>query len=119
LSLPEDSTFTRPAPAAAGFCSVTPPSRTWPAQGARTFIVFIRWSRTKTLEEMMPENPQDPLDVPMDRVLTRNGGSSSEGSEPKGAVNPKESGIEGRHTQDTVDPAERLPEDPEEQNDLA
>jgi hypothetical protein len=27
--------------------------------------------------------------------------------------------IEGSHTQETVDPAERLPEDPEEQNDLA
>ncbi|MCJ2106718.1 hypothetical protein MKK70_15295 [Methylobacterium sp. E-041] len=27
--------------------------------------------------------------------------------------------IEGSHTEETVDPAERLPEDPEEQNDLA
>lgn len=27
--------------------------------------------------------------------------------------------IEGSHTQETVDPAERLPEDPDEQNDLA
>ncbi|MCJ2074063.1 hypothetical protein MKK68_00050 [Methylobacterium sp. E-016] len=27
--------------------------------------------------------------------------------------------IEGSHTKETVDPAERLPEDPEEQNDLA
>ena len=27
--------------------------------------------------------------------------------------------IEGSHTKETVDPAESLPEDPEEQNDLA
>ncbi|MCJ2008008.1 hypothetical protein [Methylobacterium sp. J-092] len=27
--------------------------------------------------------------------------------------------IEGSHTKETVDPAERLPEDPDEQNDLA
>ena len=27
--------------------------------------------------------------------------------------------IEGSHTEETVDPAERLPDDPEEQNDLA
>ncbi|MCJ2075658.1 hypothetical protein MKK68_08335 [Methylobacterium sp. E-016] len=27
--------------------------------------------------------------------------------------------IEGSHTRETVDPAERLQEDPEEQNDLA
>lgn len=27
--------------------------------------------------------------------------------------------IEGSHTMETVDPAERLPETPEEQNDLA
>jgi hypothetical protein len=46
-------------------------------------------------------DPQDPLTVPMDQVLT------------------KDSSIEGRHTQETVDPAEILPEDPEEQNDLA
>ena len=34
-------------------------------------------------------------------------------------VKAPDSKIEGSHTQETVDPAERLPEDPEEQNDLA
>lgn len=46
-------------------------------------------------------DPQDALNVPMDQVITKT---------------PK---IEGSHTQETIDPAERLPEDPEEQNDLA
>lgn len=46
-------------------------------------------------------DPQDPLNVPMDQVITKG---------------PK---IEGSHTQETIDPAERLPENPEEQNDLA
>lgn len=44
---------------------------------------------------------QDALNVPMDEVITK---------APK---------IEGSHTQETIDPAERLSEDPEEQNDLA
>ncbi|MHC2090150.1 MULTISPECIES: hypothetical protein [unclassified Methylobacterium] len=44
---------------------------------------------------------QDPLNVPMDQVIT------------------KTSKIEGSHTQETVDPAERLSDDPEGQNDLA
>lgn len=66
----------------------------------------------------MTENKQDPLDVPMNQVITRNGGDDPKGSqstEPTSGA-PR---IEGRHTQETVDPAERLPEDPEEQNDLA
>ncbi|MDO9428477.1 MAG: hypothetical protein Q7T93_16795 [Methylobacterium sp.] len=46
-------------------------------------------------------NPQDALSVPMDQVIT------------------KTSKIEGSHTQETIDPAEQLPEDPKEQNDLA
>ena len=44
---------------------------------------------------------QDPLSVQVDHVITKT---------------PK---IEGSHTQETIDPAERLPDDPEEQNDLA
>lgn len=43
---------------------------------------------------------QDPLNVPMDQVITKT---------------PK---IEGSHTQETIDPAERLSDDPEDQNDL-
>ena len=71
----------------------------------------------------MAENKQDPLDVPMDRVITRDGGSDQKGSEPKGdagqAGTADTQKIAGSHTQETVDPAERLPEKPEEQNDLA
>lgn len=65
----------------------------------------------------MAENKQDPLDVPMDHVITKDGGSDPKGSEPKESV--AASKIEGSHTQETVDPAERLPDEPEEQNDLA
>ena len=46
-------------------------------------------------------DPQDPLTVPMDHVITT--GSKTE----------------GHPTQKTADPSESLPDDPEEQNDLA
>lgn len=66
----------------------------------------------------MAENKQDPLDVPMDQVITRDGSSDPKGSEPKGdAAETKK--IAGSHTGETADPAERFPEEPEEQNDLA
>lgn len=80
-------------------------------------------STEKISEETMSENERDPLDVPMDQVITKDGGVSPKGAEPKG--DPEQTSgasatrIEGSHTQETVDPAERLPEDPEEQNDLA
>jgi hypothetical protein len=65
----------------------------------------------------MAENKQDPLDVPMEQVITKDGGSDPKGFEPKeNAAAPK---IKGSHTQETVDPAEQLPSEPEEQNDLA
>lgn len=71
----------------------------------------------------MAQNEQDPLNVPMDQVITKDGGSDPKGSEPKSDSGQAGTGstpkIEGSHTQETVDPAERLPEDPEEQNDLA
>jgi len=74
-------------------------------------------------EEAMAENKQDPLDVPMDQVLTRDSGSDPKGSVPKVETGQTASAetkkIEGSHTQETVDPAERLPEELEEQNDLA
>lgn len=46
-------------------------------------------------------DPQDPLAVPMDRVITK---------ESEAADSP---------AQKTPDPADVLPDDPEEQNDLA
>lgn len=71
----------------------------------------------------MAENKQDPLDVPMDQVITRNGNRDPEGSAPKGeagqAATAQTPRIEGSHIQETVDPSERPPEEPEEQNDLA
>lgn len=66
----------------------------------------------------MIENKQDPLEVPMNRVITRDGGDDPkecQSKEPTGGA----SRVDGSHAQETVDPAERLPEDPEEQNDLA
>jgi len=60
--------------------------------------------KTSQTDEAGPStapDTQDPLNVPMDQVITKT---------------PK---IEGSHTQETIDPAERLPDDPEEQNDLA
>jgi hypothetical protein len=75
-------------------------------------------SNKQTGEETMTENKQEPLDVPMDQVITRDGGDDPKESEPKGATTGTRR-IEGSHTQETVDPAERLPEEPGEQNDLA
>jgi len=46
-------------------------------------------------------DPQDPLAVPMDHVITQ------------------DSGVADSHTRETADPADVLPDDPEEQNDLA
>ncbi|MCC0809111.1 hypothetical protein FPV16_23410 [Methylobacterium sp. W2] len=60
--------------------------------------------KTSQADEASPSvtpDAQDPLNVPMDQVITKT---------------PK---IEGSHTQETIDPAERLSDDPEEQNDLA
>lgn len=65
----------------------------------------------------MTENKQHPLDVPMDQVITKDGGSHPKGSESK--VNTTTPKIEGSHTQETVDPAERLTDKLEEQNDVA
>jgi len=48
-----------------------------------------------------PPDPEDPLTVPMDLTMT------------------KDSRIDGSLTQEAIDPADILPEDPEEQNDLA
>jgi hypothetical protein len=77
----------------------------------------------KTSEETMAENKQDPLDVPMDKVITRTNDSAKEGSASKtgpGQAAPTDTPrIEGSHTAETVDPAERLPDEPEKQNDLA
>lgn len=80
-------------------------------------------SSKKMSEETMPENNQDPLDVPMEKVMTRTEGSSNENSVPKPGSEqatithtPK---IEGSHRREPVGPAEVLPEVPEEQNDLA
>lgn len=71
----------------------------------------------------MTENERDPLDVPMDAVITKDGVGDPRGSESKdksGSATPANAPrIEGSHTQETVDPAERLPDEPEEQNDLA
>lgn len=69
----------------------------------------------------MTENERDPMDVPMDRVITREGVGDPKGSkdEPKAGIPGDAPRIEGSHTQETVDPAERLPDEPEEQNDLA
>ena len=71
----------------------------------------------------MPENKRDPLDVPMEKVITRTDDSANKGSasktnagQPDFADTPR---IEGSHTQETVDPAEQLPDEPEKQNDLA
>jgi hypothetical protein len=75
-------------------------------------------SNKHTDEETMTENKQEPLDVPMDQVITRDGGDDPkecQSKEPTGGA----SQVDGSHAQETVDPAERLPEDPEEQNDLA
>jgi hypothetical protein len=77
----------------------------------------------KSSEETMAENKQDPLDVPMDKVITRTDNSADEGSSPKaksGQTAPTDAPrIEGSHTQETIDPAERLPDESKKQNDLA
>lgn len=70
----------------------------------------------------MTQSTQDPLNVPMDRIITKDG-VDPKGSEPKGepgsAATAGTPRIDGSHTQETIDPAERLPDEPEEQNDLA
>ena len=69
----------------------------------------------KTSEETMAENKQDPLDVPMDKVITRTDVSANKGSASKtdsGKAAPTDTPrIEGSHTQETIDPAERLPDE--------
>jgi hypothetical protein len=70
----------------------------------------------KTSEETMAENKQDPLNVPMDKVITRTDVSANKASASKtdsGQAAPTDAPrIEGSHTQETIDPAERLPEEP-------
>ena len=63
----------------------------------------------------MAENKQDPLDVPMDKAITRTDVSANKGSASKtdsGKAAPTDTPrIKGSHTQETIDPAERLPDE--------
>jgi hypothetical protein len=75
----------------------------------------LAWSK-KTSEETMAEKKQDPLDVPMNKVITKTDDSGNDGSAPKTKSGPTAATdthkIEGSHTQETIDPAERLPDEP-------
>lgn len=50
---------------------------------------------------------------------TRATSQQANGSVRGAHIKPSEARIEGSHTQETVDPAERLTEDPNHQNDVA